>query len=112
MEDEKVRVFVKDNGLGISKDNIDIIFDRFKRIDSKLNRKCEGSGIGLSLVKSLVELHHGNIYVESELGVGSKFTFELPVNIIGEEPSIILDREITKNSQIEKCNIEFSDIYS
>ena len=89
-----------------------MIFDRFKRIDTKLNRKCEGSGIGLSLAKSLVELHQGNIYVESELGVGSEFMFELPLNIIGEEPSIILEREISKNCQIEKCNIEFSDIYS
>lgn len=112
VDDEKVRVLVKDNGLGISPDKVNVIFDRFKRIDTRLNRKCEGSGIGLSLVKSLVELHHGNIYVESELGVGSEFIFELPVNIIGEHSSIILEKEISKNSQIEKCNIEFSDIYS
>lgn len=112
VDEEKVKVLVKDNGLGISEDKVDVIFDRFKRIDTKLNRKCEGSGIGLSLAKSLVELHQGNIYVESELGVGSEFMFELPLNIIGEGPSIILEREISKNCQIEKCNIEFSDIYS
>lgn len=111
-DDDKIKVLVRDDGLGISEDKVDVIFDRFKRIDSRLNRKCEGSGIGLSLVKSLVELHQGNIHVKSKLGVGSEFTFEIPANIIGENQSIILEREISENSQIEKCNIEFSDIYS
>ena len=112
IDESRVKVSVKDDGLGISQDKLEVIFDRFKRIDDKLNRKCEGSGIGLSLVKSLVELHNGIIYVESEIGVGSEFTFELPVGIIEDESSIILEREISKSSQIEKCNIEFSDIYS
>ena len=112
IDDDKIKVFVRDDGLGISKEKIGVVFDRFKRIDTKLNRKCEGSGIGLSLVKSLVELHHGHIYVKSELGIGSEFIFEIPANIIGENEKIILEREISENFQIEKCNIEFSDIYS
>ena len=96
----------------MSSDKLDIIFDRFKRIDNNLNRKCEGSGIGLSLVKSLVELLDGRIYVSSELGVGSEFIFELPNKVIQDNSKSILDRNIPKSTQIEKCNIEFSDIYS
>ncbi|MGL6107856.1 PAS domain S-box protein [Romboutsia sp.] len=112
IDDEIVKVSVKDNGVGISKDKLDVIFDRFKKIDNSLNRKCEGSGIGLSLVKSLVELQNGSIYVDSELGVGTEFIFELPVRIIDDTSQITLNREISKSDQIEKCNIEFSDIYS
>ncbi|MGL5348203.1 MAG: ATP-binding protein [Peptostreptococcaceae bacterium] len=112
VEDNIIKVSVKDDGVGISEDKLDIIFDRFKKIDNSLNRKCEGSGIGLSLVKSLVELQNGNIYVESKLGEGSKFTFELPTKLIDESLQVTLNREISKSSQIEKCNIEFSDIYS
>ena len=112
VDDEKVKVSVKDNGIGMSSDKLDVIFDRFKKIDNSLNRKCEGSGIGLSLVKSLVELQEGHVYVNSEVGVGSEFTFELPNRIINEITSDTLNREISKITQIEKCNIEFSDIYS
>ena len=112
VEDNIIKVSVKDDGVGISEDKLDIIFDRFKKIDSSLNRKCEGSGIGLSLVKSLVELQNGRIYVESKLGEGSKFTVELPTKLVDESLQVTLNREISKSSQIEKCNIEFSDIYS
>lgn len=111
-DNEKIKVSVKDNGTGISKDKLDVIFDRFKKIDNDLNRKCEGSGIGLSLVKSLVELQNGRIYVNSELGVGSEFTFELPITFIEEDSKVISERKVSESSQIEKCNIEFSDIYS
>ena len=112
IEDDIVKISVKDDGVGMSSDKLDIIFDRFKRIDNNLNRKCEGSGIGLSLVKSLVELLDGRIYVSSELGVGSEFIFELPNKVIQDYSKSILDRNIPKSTQIEKCNIEFSDIYS
>lgn len=112
VENDVIKISVKDNGVGISEDKLNIVFDRFKKIDNSLNRKCEGSGIGLSLVKSLVELQNGTIYVDSELGLGSTFTFELPIRLIDESLQITLNREISKSSQIEKCNIEFSDIYS
>ena len=112
VDNNKIKVSIKDNGVGMSHDKLDIIFDRFKKIDNNLNRKCEGSGIGLSLVKSLVELHEGNIYVKSELGKGSEFIFELPIRTVGDEGPTILDNNISTSTQIEKCNIEFSDIYS
>ncbi|MEG0051275.1 MAG: ATP-binding protein [Terrisporobacter sp.] len=111
-DEDRVKVSVKDNGVGMPKEKLEVIFDRFKKIDNNLNRKCEGSGIGLSLVKSLVELQNGKIYVDSELGVGSVFTFELPIGLVDDGEDIISYRDISKSTQIEKCNIEFSDIYS
>ncbi|MGL5327675.1 MAG: ATP-binding protein [Peptostreptococcaceae bacterium] len=110
--DTHVNVSVKDNGIGMSKDKLNVIFDRFKRVDNTLNRKCEGSGIGLSLVKSLVELQNGKIYVDSELDIGSEFIFEIPITYAFEGKDNTLDNEVVNKAQIEKCNIEFSDIYS
>ncbi|MGL6105744.1 ATP-binding protein [Romboutsia sp.] len=106
-----VCVSVQDDGIGIPKNELDAIFERFKQVDNILTRKCEGSGIGLSLVKSLVELHKGKIYVNSQVGEGTKFTFELPIGIVDcYQKNLMLDN-IYKDEQIEKCSIEFSDIY-
>lgn len=69
----------------------------------------EGSGIGLSLVKMLVEMHGGSIKVKSKLGEGSEFIVELPVTINEEEEP---NYSMTFESKVEKINIEFSDIYS
>nr|WP_275890922.1 HAMP domain-containing sensor histidine kinase [Romboutsia hominis] len=108
---KKVIVSVKDNGTGIPKDKIGIIFDRFGQVNDALIKRREGSGIGLSLVKSLVEMHGGSIRVESELNIGSEFIFEIPVSLIEDEEVTILDKNL-RDTQIEKCNIEFSDIYN
>jgi two-component system CheB/CheR fusion protein len=75
-----VVIGVKDTGIGIPKEKQHIIFERFRQIDKSLTREHEGSGIGLSLVKSLVELHKGNISLISEPGCGSEFIIELPVD--------------------------------
>ncbi|MBO3446322.1 PAS domain-containing sensor histidine kinase [Clostridium sp. CCUG 7971] len=108
---DRVVVSIRDNGVGISKEKLPFIFDRFRQGDNVLTRRCEGSGIGLSLVKSLIEMHEGHIHVESKVGYGSEFIFELPIRLIKENK-----RKISKSSfnqsKIEKCNIEFSDIYS
>lgn len=71
-------ITVSDSGLGIAKEHIDHIFDRFYQVDSRQNRNFEGTGLGLSLSKELVELHHGKISVESELGKGTTFKVYLP----------------------------------
>ncbi len=71
--DEHLEVIVIDTGIGISSENIEKIFDRFYQVDDSETRFQEGSGIGLSLVKDFVELHHGELFVESELGAGTKF---------------------------------------
>lgn len=74
-----VEIRVSDTGKGISPDNIARIFDRFYQVDNSNTREYEGSGIGLSIVRELVNKHHGDIKVESELGKGSTFTVVLPV---------------------------------
>lgn len=76
--DGLVRVSVADQGMGIPKEHLTKVFDRFHRIDNRDTRKAGGTGIGLYLVKHLVEAHGGKIWVESEVGKGSTFIFELP----------------------------------
>ncbi|MBC2582614.1 PAS domain S-box protein [Clostridium sp. DJ247] len=114
--DANVMISVKDTGVGIPADKLDIIFERFRQVDELLTRKVEGSGIGLSLVKSLVEAHGGSISVKSTLGVGSEFVILLPSKTIenSEESYRSLDT-IHNDDQLQKkterIGIEFSDIY-
>lgn len=110
-DDKYVFIRVKDDGIGISKDIREDIFNRFVQEDKSLNRKNEGSGIGLSLVKSLVELHDGEVYLE-EVSEGSEFVVKLPNIKINEEVknhSRVIDVE--SKPLVQKINIEFSDIY-
>lgn len=107
---------VKDNGIGIEKEKLGGVFERFKQADMSFTRSHEGSGIGLSLVKTFVEQHGGSVSVESEFGKGSIFTVKLPVRIDRES----LEKEegnparinSLKDNHVERINIEFSDIYS
>ncbi|WP_066502605.1 PAS domain-containing sensor histidine kinase [Abyssisolibacter fermentans] len=108
-KNDKIIVSVKDTGIGIPNDKINKIFKRFRQVDKTFTRNHEGSGIGLSLVKSLIEMQGGNIKVDSVFGEGSCFTFELPVSII-KNKGINRDDDRT-NRYIEKMQIEFSDIY-
>ena len=82
------------------------LFGRFTQVNKTLKRNHEGTGIGLSLVKSFVELHEGEIKLESELGHGSEFTIILPSKQIAE---INTEIEI-KDNIIERVNMELSDI--
>jgi two-component system phosphate regulon sensor histidine kinase PhoR len=77
--DEHVAVSVSDQGIGIPDEHLSKLFTRFHRVDNRDTRKQYGTGIGLYLVKHLVEAHHGEIKVESKLGEGSTFTFLLPL---------------------------------
>lgn len=110
---ESVLVSIKDDGAGIPEDKLGLIFERFRQVDRLFTRKHEGSGIGLSLVKSIVEMHGGKITVESSVGEGSEFIIELPVRRVQEE-SVISDKmyELMSQKCVEKISIEFSDIYS
>lgn len=76
---EKMEVSVADTGIGISEENQKKIFDRFFRADDPLVQETPGTGLGLPITASLVEMHGGEIWVESELGEGSTFTFTLPL---------------------------------
>ncbi|MBC7960732.1 MAG: GHKL domain-containing protein, partial [Vallitaleaceae bacterium] len=69
---------IKDSGIGIAAEEQRLIFERFYRTDLSRTRATGGSGIGLTIVKRLVEAHHGQIHVESELGKGAEFTVSLP----------------------------------
>lgn len=77
-KDDHVEMSVSDQGMGIPKDHLPKIFDRFHRVDNRDTREVGGTGIGLYLVKHLVEAHGGEIHVESEVGKGSSFIFTLP----------------------------------
>ncbi|WP_270568040.1 sensor histidine kinase [Clostridium beijerinckii] len=110
-KDSSIMVSVKDTGVGIPKDKQLSIFKRFVQVDKSLSRKREGSGIGLSLVKSLVELHNGSIKINSEYGKGSEFIIELPVKVLPESENVTSDEDLAKESNIQRIKIEFSDIY-
>jgi len=107
---DTVEIDVKDTGIGIEEKYLNNIFGRFEQVDKSLSRNVEGSGIGLSLVKSIIEMHDGKISVESKVGEGSIFKIELPVKTI-EETEVVEQSKAT-NNKIEMINIEFSDIYS
>jgi PAS domain S-box-containing protein len=112
--EEFITILIEDTGIGIPQDKLGIIFDRFRQVDKSFTRSHEGSGIGLSLVKSLVEMQGGKIFVESECGVGTKFLIKLPVRLIDDNNHKgnvkLLDNKL--NSYVEKIKIEFSDIYT
>ncbi len=74
-----IRLIVKDNGIGIRKEDLPHIFDRFYRVDTSRNKATGGSGLGLSIVKSIVEAHNGSISVKSTLGEGTEFEIILPI---------------------------------
>jgi len=109
-ESNMLKIVVKDNGIGIPKDKQTLIFDRFGQVDSNLSRQAEGTGIGLSLVKSLVNILGGTIELESELDFGSTFIINLPVKESVEEIKSEFCLDID-NRLVQSINIEFSDIY-
>jgi PAS domain S-box-containing protein len=71
---------VQDTGIGIPSDQLPLLFNEFYQVDSSSTRLYEGAGLGLALTRKLVELHQGRIYAESQEGVGSTFTFQLPMS--------------------------------
>lgn len=108
-KDKKIFISVEDDGSGIPKDKLSTIFQRFKKVDKSFTRNREGSGIGLSIVKALVEMHDGNITVESEYGKGSKFIVEIPEITFNEENEVKLYSQFEEGIK-ERVRVEFSDI--
>lgn len=93
-----IRFSIIDTGIGIASEDIDRLFKPFIQVDSDLNRQYEGTGLGLTLVKRLVELHGGDVSITSQLGVGSCFTIDLPY----EEVEVLLPAEVKKLSPSEQ----------
>ena len=78
--DEFIKISVKDDGIGIPKESLDYIFERFYRVDKSRCRNTGGTGIGLTISKSIIDLHNGSIEVKSEINEGSEFIITLPLN--------------------------------
>jgi two-component system CheB/CheR fusion protein len=94
-EDDKLRFFVKDTGIGIEKNHLNYLFDRFYKIEDNNKKLYRGTGIGLYLCKKITEMLGGTIHVKSELGKGSEFYFYLPAKELTIEPVT----EISKTSE-------------
>jgi signal transduction histidine kinase len=111
--EHSISVSVKDTGIGIPKDKQRSIFERFTQVKNEKTKSKDGSGIGLSLVKSLVELLDGSIILKSEPNKGCEFVFTLPIKEFDKATSDVenhISQNITNNS--EKLMVEFSDIDS
>jgi signal transduction histidine kinase len=105
---DRACISVKDTGIGIPAEKQGEIFERFQQVGSELSKASEGSGIGLSLVKSFVNLHHGSIRIISEQQKGSEFLIDIPIKHIEQEGR--KDPPFDNHSMLEAINIEFSDI--
>jgi len=77
-EENLIKISVKDNGIGIPKKSLDYIFERFYRVDKSRCRNTGGTGVGLTICKSIIDLHNGNIEVKSEVNKGSEFIVSIP----------------------------------
>lgn len=99
---------IRDTGIGISSDMCEAIFKPFSQIDTSLNRRNEGCGMGLSISKKLVELHGGNILIESDIGQGSKFSIVMPISNL----TVFNDESVEQYSiDFKEIDTEISDIY-
>ena len=106
-KEENVIISVRDFGIGMSEKYLDKIFDRFIQVDNTMTRKNEGSGIGLSIVKSFVSLHNGSISVKSKENEGSEFVINLPINLIEDKELFLYDSDVLDFN----IKTELSDIY-
>jgi signal transduction histidine kinase len=84
LENDEIEFFVEDTGIGISDDDLEIIFERFRQSDSVNRRSMHGTGLGLSICRALIEMMGGKIKVSSEVSKGSRFSFKIPLNHFSE----------------------------
>lgn len=101
-----LKIDIEDNGIGISQEKQDNMFESFSQGSIQINRKYGGTGLGLSIVKGLVEILKGKIYLKSELGKGSTFTFEIPLEF-SEKTEVVKKENYSKNiNQLDLSNIK------
>lgn len=86
LKDDFLLISIRDTGIGIAPENISIVFEQFRQVDGALNRKAEGTGLGMPISKKLVELHGGDIWIESTVGMGTTFWFTIPVRPPQKDP--------------------------
>ena len=101
-------VQVTDTGIGIREDQLPHLFERFRQADGSANRRYEGTGLGLALVKELVALHHGTIDVTSNYGQGTTFAIKLPLGRHHLPAEQIVDQVMT--TEVSRANVELADI--
>lgn len=106
--DQECLLKVRDTGIGIKSEQIPFLFDRFRQAEGSANRSYEGSGLGLALVKELVELHGGKVSVESVYGAGTTFTISLNLGCDHLPSNQILDTPAELQSS--RASVELSDI--
>ncbi len=98
-----LHITIEDTGIGIAPQNIDHIFGEFNQVESQQNRKFEGTGLGLAITRRLIELMGGSVWVESELGKGACFGFQIALPVAEEEPAphtpITLKRALVVDDQ-------------
>lgn len=108
--DRFTNINVKDEGVGIPKEKQDVIFNRFGQVNNDLTRKSEGTGIGLCLVRLLINSMGGRIELTSQLGKGSTFTIILPNKVISTDTKVV-DMNLMDNRLVQTMDMEFSNIY-
>lgn len=110
---EGIQIMVNDTGIGISKEDIPVIFDEFRQADNSNSRKFGGTGLGLAIAKKYAEMLNGSISVESEIGKGSEFTLTLPyecgVMQTVVEPAVSATFKFDSTQSIEYANLEKRD---
>jgi len=108
-----LQIVVRDTGKGIAAAQLPHIFDRFYQADNSNIREAEGSGVGLSLVKELIELQGGKIEVKSEINIGTTFNFHLPLELSATHQIIpIAEKTLAKNSSFKTFNTTLKDASS
>jgi signal transduction histidine kinase/DNA-binding response OmpR family regulator len=93
-----IRITVKDTGIGISKEQQERLFDSFVQADGSISRKYGGTGLGLSISKRIIELMGGRIWIESELGRGSSFIFEIKAEMCGDENGVTFPTDANRKN--------------
>ncbi|EJO5346326.1 PAS domain S-box protein [Clostridium botulinum] len=107
---DDIIISVKDTGMGIPEDKMKNIFGRFVQVDKTLRRNREGTGIGLYLVKSFVNMHKGDIDIKSTVGKGSEFIINMPVKLVKQKSE--RENNMLYSPSKEYVDMEFADIYS
>ncbi|GAB6137209.1 ATP-binding protein [Halanaerobaculum tunisiense] len=107
-----ILISVRDTGIGIPQKKQNTIFKQFRQVNKSFTRNHEGTGIGLAIVKLLVELHNGEITVNSKYGEFTEFNIKLPKKKLADSPDTQFNYKADATSEIDRIKVEFSDIYN